>query len=136
MSEEKLVIAVPSLEQGGLEDIISGRFGHCQAFTIVEVEGKEIKNVRILENPPHQQGGCMAPVMHLKENGVDVIIVSGIGMRPMMGFQQVGIDVYAGAAGTIEFIIAEFLEGRLEKAGDEVVCGHSRGEGHGHGCGH
>ncbi len=127
MTENKIKIAVPSMEQGGLDDLISGHFGHCQGFTLVDVDGKEIKKVSILENPPHSQGGCMAPVNLLKGNGVDVIIVSGIGMRPMMGFAEVGISVYAGAAGTIGFIVNEFLEGRLAQADDEVVCGHSQG---------
>lgn len=59
-------------------------------------------------------------------------------MRPMMGFAQVDIDVYAGAAGTVEFIITEYLEGRFDKAGDDVVCGHSQGtvNQHGPGCNH
>jgi predicted Fe-Mo cluster-binding NifX family protein len=135
MPDEKLRIAVPSMEQGGLDDILSGHFGHCAAFTLVDVEGNEVKNVTILENPPHHQGGCMSPVMLLKDNGVDIIIVGGIGMRPLMGFEEVGIKVYGGAAGTIEFIINEFLEGRLSPAGEDIVCGHSR-QGHGHGHDH
>ena len=129
MSDEKFRIAVPSMEKGGLDDILSGHFGHCEVFTLVDVEEKDIKNVTILENPPHNQGGCMSPVMLLKEHGVDVLIVGGIGMWPLMGFEEVGIKVYGGAAGTIEFIVNEFVEGRLSPAGEDIVCGHSTGTG-------
>lgn len=80
-------------------------------------------------------GGCMGVVNILKQNNVDAILVGGIGMRPMMGFQQVGIKVYAGADGTVEFIVNEFIEGRLRQAGDEVICGHSREPAHEHGPG-
>lgn len=32
-------IAVPSVENGGLEGVRSGHFGHCDVFTLVDVEG-------------------------------------------------------------------------------------------------
>lgn len=130
-------IAIPSMAPGGMEAVSSGHFGHCEAFTLIDVEGKEIKDVKVLPNPPHEQGGCMAPVMLLKEKGVDVIIVGGIGMRPMMGFQQVGIQVYSGASGNVESVINDFIEGRLKPAGEDVVCGHSTGaSANGSGCSH
>jgi len=119
-------IAIPSLSPGGMEAVSSTHFGKADCFTLVEIEGKNIVDVKILENPPHEHGGCMAPVLLLKDNDVNIIIVGGMGMRPMMGFQEVGIQVYAGAMGTIDFAINEFLEGRLEAAGDDVICGHSR----------
>ena len=119
-------IAIPSMAPGGLESPISGHFGHSDVFTMVSIEDNKIAGAEIVQNPPHTQGGCMAPVMLLKENGADAIIVTGIGMRPLMGFQQVGIKVYSGAAGTAEFVINEFLAGRLQIAGDDVVCGHSK----------
>lgn len=123
---ERNTIAIPSLSPGGLEAVSSSHFGQCDCFTLVDIEGKEIIEVKILENPPHEHGGCMAPVMLLKDNDVDIIIVGGMGMRPMMGFQEVGIQVYSGAMGTIDFVVNEFLEGRLSAAGDDVICGHSR----------
>ena len=36
-------------------------FGHCDIYTIVEIEDGAVKNVSTLENVPHQHGGCMAP---------------------------------------------------------------------------
>ena len=131
----KVRIAIPSMEAGGLEDILSGHFGHCPVFTLVDVEGKKVKDHKVLPNNAHEEGGCMGVVNLLKQNGVDVIVVGGIGMRPMMGFEQVGIKVYAGAAGTVEFLVNEFIEGRLRQAGDEVICGHSREPAHEHGPG-
>ena len=119
-------IAIPSMGKEGLDAMSSGHFGHCEAFTMVDISDNEIVNVQPLENPPHSQGGCMSVVGLLKENGIEGIIVGGIGMRPLMGFQQVGIDVYGGAGGTVASMVKAFLEGRLEKAGENVVCGHSR----------
>ena len=55
-------IAVPSMNPGGLESARSGHFGHCDVFTLVHVENGEIQEISLLENPPHVQGGCFAPV--------------------------------------------------------------------------
>ncbi len=119
-------IALPSMAPGGLEAEISAHFGHSDVFTMVTIEDNKIAGAELVKNPPHSQGGCMAPVMLLKENGADAIIVTGIGMRPMMGFQQVGIKVFSGVEGTIESVVNEYLAGNLQPAGDDIVCGHSK----------
>ena len=118
-------IAIPSMAPGGLEAEISAHFGHSDVFTMVTVEDNKIAGTELVQNPPHAQGGCMAPVMLLKENGADALIITGIGMRPLMGFQQVGIKVFSGVPGTIEFVVNEYLGGRLQPAGEDIVCGHS-----------
>ncbi|MFH2095691.1 MAG: NifB/NifX family molybdenum-iron cluster-binding protein, partial [Bacteroidota bacterium] len=87
-------IAVPSNGQGGLDGTRAGHFGHCEVFTFIDVENGEIKNVSTLQNQEHVQGGCMVPVNLLAEHKVNALVVGGIGMRPLMGFRQVGIDVY------------------------------------------
>lgn len=118
-------IALPSMAPGGLEAQISAHFGHSDVFTMVNIEDNNITGTELVPNLPHSQGGCMAPVMHLKENGADAIIVTGIGMRPLMGFQQVGIKVFSGVPGTIESVVNEYLAGNLKPAGEDIVCGHS-----------
>lgn len=85
-------IAVPSDGNGGLDGQRAGHFGHCDVFTMVDVEDGEIREVSILANKEHVQGGCMVPVQLLADNKVERLIVGGIGMRPLMGFRQVGID--------------------------------------------
>jgi predicted Fe-Mo cluster-binding NifX family protein len=36
----------------------------------------------------------MVPVNLLAQHKVNALVVGGIGMRPLMGFRQVGINVY------------------------------------------
>ena len=90
-------IAIPSVNNGGLDGQRSGHFGHCDVFTLVDVEDGEIKKVSTIPNQEHVQGGCMVPVNFLAGHNVNALIVGGIGMRPLMGFRQVGIDVYHDA---------------------------------------
>lgn len=90
-------IAIPSAGKGGLDGQRSEHFGHCDAFTLVDVENGEISNVTIVSNQEHQEGGCMVPVNTLSNLKVNALIVSGIGLRPLIGFNEAGIDVYHDA---------------------------------------
>jgi len=124
-------IAIPSVETGGLDGQRSGHFGHCDVFTLVDVEDGEIKQVSILPNQEHAQGGCLVPVNILAQNGVDALVVGGIGMRPLMGFRQVGINVYHDATQpAIRAVVEDLIADRLPIIGDNQVCGGGSG-----GCG-
>ncbi len=117
-------IAVPSNGQGGLDGTRAGHFGHCEVFTFVDVENGEIKNVSTLQNQEHVQGGCMVPVNLLAEHKVNVLIVGGIGMRPLMGFKQVGIDVYYdGERADIRPVVEDLIAGKLQLIANDQVCG-------------
>jgi predicted Fe-Mo cluster-binding NifX family protein len=118
------VVAIPSVNPGGLDSPLGAHFGHCELYTLVEVEEDRIKASRIIPNVPHQQGGCMAPVQHLAQNGVKILIAGGMGLRPLMGFNQVGIEVfYGGEARTAGEAVNALLEGRLARFSQEHTCG-------------
>jgi len=117
-------IAVPSNGQGGLDGTRAGHFGHCEVFTFVDVENGKIKNVSTLQNQEHVQGGCMVPVNLLAEHKVNSLIVGGIGMRPLMGFKQVGIDVYYdGERADIRPVVEDLIAGKLQIISNDQVCG-------------
>jgi predicted Fe-Mo cluster-binding NifX family protein len=124
-------IAVPSMETGGLDGQRSGHFGHCDAFTLVDVENGNITDVTTIPNQGHEQGGCMVPVNVLAGQKVNAIIVGGIGMRPLMGFKQASIDVYFDSTRSdIRPVVEDLIAGELPLMDDNQVCGG--GEGHCH----
>ena len=117
-------IAIPSNGQGGLDATRSGHFGHCDVFTCFDVENGEIKNISIIENQGHAQGGCMVPVNLLASHNVDALIVGGIGMRPLMGFNQAGIDVYHDSdRAEIKPVVEDLIAGKLSQIRNDQVCG-------------
>ncbi|MBF0202864.1 MAG: NifB/NifX family molybdenum-iron cluster-binding protein [Desulfamplus sp.] len=121
-------VAIPSEKDGGLDGIRSGHFGHCDVFTLVDVENGEIRNVSILQNREHVQGGCMVPVNLLSENKVNALVVGGIGMRPLMGFRQAGINVYHDAVrAEIRPVVEDLIAGKLPLISDNQVCGGGGG---------
>jgi predicted Fe-Mo cluster-binding NifX family protein len=122
-------IAIPSMNPGGLDGTRSGHFGHCDVFTFVDVEGGEIKEVTTVTNQSHVQGGCMVPVNLLAQYNVTALIVGGIGMRPLMGFRQVGIDVYhEDIRAEIRPVVEDLIAGKLPLIGDNQVCGGGGGQ--------
>ncbi len=126
-----MLIAVPSDNAEGLDAAISEHFGHCAAFTIIDIVDDTIGEVTILENAPHEQDGCMGPVNFLKQHGVGILLAGGMGMRPLAGFQQVGIDVhFKGDANSVREGVELFLSGGCRAFDDAQTCG-----GGGGGCG-
>ena len=123
-------IAIPSVAPGGLDGERSGHFGHCDVFTLVDVEDGVIKEVTTVPNQDHVQGGCMVPVNLLAGHKVNALIVGGIGMRPLAGFRQVGIDVYYEATRPeIRSVVEDFIAGKLPLIGDDQVCGEHEAGG-------
>ena len=117
-------LAIPSANPGGLDAGMGMHFGHCDIYTIVRVADGAVKEVSTLPNVPHQQGGCLAPVQHLASHGVTKLLAGGMGMRPLMGFQQAGVDVYyAGNFPTVGQAVDAFLAGKLPAFSTEFTCG-------------
>ncbi len=121
---DKKIIAIPSALPGGLDAGMGMHFGHCEIYTIAEVEDGKVTTVRTLPPIPHQQGGCLAPVNYLAGEGVNVLLAGGMGMRPLMGFNQAGVEVYyAGNFPTVGQSVQAFIESRLPAFTPEHSCG-------------
>jgi len=121
---ERMLLAIPSLGEGGLEAERSGHFGHCDCFTLVDVVDGEISDVRVLANPPHEEGGCLRPVTLLASHGVNALIAGGMGARPLAGFNEAGISVYfenqtPGIGDAVRLV----LSGSVETMDAKHVCG-------------
>jgi len=122
-------IAVPSMQEGGLDGKRSGHFGHCDTFTLIDVKDGAIAKVSTITNETHVQGGCMVPVNLLASNQVNALIVGGIGMRPLMGFRQVGIDVYHDdQRPDIRPVVEDLIAGKLAMIAEDQVCGGGGGQ--------
>jgi len=123
------LIAIPSTLPGGLDAPLGAHFGHCDLYTMVEVNDDKITNVQTLPNVPHEQGGCMAPVQHLARSGAKILIAGGMGMRPLMGFNQMGIDVYfGGESETVVDAVEALINDRLPQFGQQHTCGGGGGQ--------
>jgi predicted Fe-Mo cluster-binding NifX family protein len=122
------IIAIPSSAPGGLDAPLGAHFGHCDLYTMVSVKDKAIESVEVIPNMPHQQGGCLAPVQYLAEKGAKKLIAGGMGFRPLMGFNQVGIEVYFGGDfQTVGAAVNALINGQLPQFSQEHTCGGGGG---------
>lgn len=113
----RMKIAIP-LADGRL----SMHFGHCEQFALVEADEitKKVGETTLLTPPAHEPG--VLP-RWLREQGANVIIAGGMGMRAQQLFAQNSIAVVVGApADTPEQLAAAYLSGTLE-TGDNI-CDH------------
>jgi predicted Fe-Mo cluster-binding NifX family protein len=128
MSSQTVKVAVPSNAPGGLDAGLSGHFGHCDCFTLVEVSDGKLGNAEVVVNQDHA-GDCFAPINLLVGQGAGAIVVLGMGMRPLMGFRQAGIDVFFGTGDTVRSCVEAFARGELSPFGARQVCGGGGGGG-------
>lgn len=128
-------IAVSAQESRGLESPVSGHFGRCPCFVIVDVEDRSPKGVKVVENPHygHHSVGQVPAFIH--EQGADVLITGGMGGRAVSYFMQYGVEPVTGARGTVEEAVRAYLAGDLTGADpcrESIEHGHGHGHGHGH----
>jgi predicted Fe-Mo cluster-binding NifX family protein len=118
------LVAIPSDLPGGLNAPVSAHFGKCDLYTLVRLEDGAVADVTTLTGVDHAEGGCMVPVRLLAEHGVTAMIASGMGMRPLMGFQSANIAVYQHAgAETVGGALQALLDGRAAAFTPASACG-------------
>ena len=102
--------------------MVSTHFGHCEHFALVDVDEqrKQIISKELVPSPGHQPG--LLP-QWLADEGVSVVIASGMGSRAQSLFQQNRIEVIIGALeADPEKVVLNYLDGIL--ATGDNICDH------------
>lgn len=94
---------------------VTQHFGHCEVFTIFEVEDKKIISSEVVSNPGHRPG--FLPIF-LYEKGVNVVMSGGMGGGAVQIFDEKGIEVVAGVSGDAETAVKKYLDGTLKSSGN------------------
>jgi predicted Fe-Mo cluster-binding NifX family protein len=122
-SEKVTKIAIPSMSDIGLESEVFAHFGTCKYFTIVDLQDNAIAGVEVINNgSPDGEHNCIAPSIILKSQGVEAVLVSGIGGRPFMSLAEKNIEVFAGAMGKVSDTIQDYNNGLLYRLSDNGTC--------------
>ena len=105
-------LAIPIGESKGLDSIVFEHFGRAPYFIFVDIENGKVTDFWVEENPAVEHAPGLIP-KYLKDKGVDVVIVRGIGFRAVKNFEAYGIAVIRGAEGRVKDILERFLRGEL-----------------------
>ncbi|MGE4385762.1 MAG: NifB/NifX family molybdenum-iron cluster-binding protein [Endomicrobiaceae bacterium] len=96
---------------------VTQHFGHCEGFTLFNIDNNQITGKEFFQNPGHKPG--FLPVF-LHEKGANVIISGGMGGGAINIFDEKGIEVILGASGDCEAAVKSYLSGDLKSTGS--VC--------------
>lgn len=109
-------IAIPTAD-----NTLCMHFGHCETFTVVNVDDNNaVTSIESLLPPPHEPG--LLP-RWLAKHGVTDIIAGGMGQRAQALFAEQKIIVTTGApAESPETLVKAYLEGSLETGSN--ACDH------------
>jgi ATP-binding protein involved in chromosome partitioning len=101
---------------------VASHFGHCEEFALFDVdeESKKILQKELVSSPGHQPG--LLPEW-LAEQGVSLVIASGMGSRAQNLFRQNRIGVVIGILGSDpEEVVQSYLDGKLNTGPN--ICDH------------
>jgi predicted Fe-Mo cluster-binding NifX family protein len=96
---------------------VAQHFGHCEGFTLYEVENGTAKEEKFIPNPGHQPG-FLPNFLH--EQGAKAVIAGGMGDGAIRIFREHGIAVITGISGSKEQAIERYSRGELVSGGS--VC--------------
>ena len=118
---------------------LCGHFGHCDSFTFAEIN-PETKEILTIEEKIPEEGISCQSASWISEQGVSKVLAGGMGNRPLMKFDQNGVEVIAGCPELpVKEVIEKYLSDTLE-TGENACAGeghdHQHCHGHHHGEGH
>ena len=113
-------ICIPTMGENGLDNIVGEHFGRVPTYTIVDLDTNEVK---VISNTSEHAGGQGYPPEIMAKEGVNAMICQGLGRRAISMFEQMGIEVYIGASGTVRDVVEAFKQGALQKASEGDACG-------------
>jgi predicted Fe-Mo cluster-binding NifX family protein len=87
-------IAIATLNNKGLDDIISNTFGYSKTFTIIDIEDGNIKDIKIIDNPAGSMTHGRGPVIaqKLSDMNVEIVISSELGPCVLEILKEFGIS--------------------------------------------
>jgi predicted Fe-Mo cluster-binding NifX family protein len=121
-------VAISADTNNELESVVAHHFGRCPYFAIIDLEGREIIAIQVIDNPFYNghQPGQVPGFIH--QQNANVMLSGGMGGRAIQFFQQYGIETATGATGTVRQSLERYLGGDLAGA---APCKESVEHGHG-----
>lgn len=125
-------LAIPT----GKNNAVFEHFGHCQLFKIVTInENNEVAGSEIFEASKELSKNELAII--LKNKGVTMLLVGGIGEGAIDKMSAAGLEVLKGCKGDTDQLVQDYIAGKIEDSGSS--CNHHDHEHHhnhehGHSC--
>ena len=106
-------VVIPTMDENGLDSMLSEHFGRAPFFTVLNFEGKELLNTEVVPNTGEHFGGVGQPADNIIRLKPDALIAFGMGPRAINIFQQAGVAVLRANAARVREVVEAFKEGNL-----------------------
>lgn len=100
-------------------ELVSPHYGQSEGFILAEVDDGSEKSRSVVQAPAEHSCGGLAQLFLQYE--VDTVIVGGIGGGAIQHLNAAGINIVAGASGSIDEVLASYIDGTLVPG--EAACG-------------
>ncbi len=110
-----MILAFACDDEKGLDTVLAYHFGRCPYYTFIEIEGKEIKNVKLEKTPfldSHQPGDVPN---YIAQHRADVIFTGGMGPKAQEYFSSLGVKPITGVYGRVKDVLNEYLKGDVSQ---------------------
>lgn len=118
-------IAFSCEDNQGLQSEMSMHFGRCPHYTLIDIEGSEVKEVKVIENPYFNKHVPGVVPEFMSKQSIHVMIAGGMGPRAIQMFEGFGIEVATGVSGKVENVLKAYLEGKVKGT---APCSHDHGD--------
>jgi predicted Fe-Mo cluster-binding NifX family protein len=109
-------IAISADDNNGLESIVSPHFGRCPYYVLVDMDGRQVSQVNVIENPNYGRHAPGTVPLFIRDQGANVMLAGGMGRRAIMLFDQLDIQAVTGASGKVRYALEQYLGGGLQDA--------------------
>ena len=120
-------VCIPTQSNIGKQARVHEHFGSAPHFTIYDME-QDICEIVDNADKHHSHGMCQ-PLSVLQGKTINAVVCSGMGKRAIQKLNDAGIRVYRASGPTVEDIVRECRESKLEEITVENACAR-------HGCHH
>ena len=108
-------IVIPVEDAQGLDAKVAQHFGRAPYFASVEVNGRgQIINIKTDRNTGEHVGGTGHPHENILALKPSVIIACAMGPGGLQSFQEAGITILKAEGNTVNEVMTNFKEGKLE----------------------
>ena len=116
---------VPTVDDKGLDAVISEHFGRAPYFALVDVdETGKVSNIGFIPNTSEHFGGSGLPPDRIIAMNPSALITYGMGPRAIERFQEAGVAVLRAGTGKLGDAIEAYRSDQLEELTEG--CGHAR----------
>jgi predicted Fe-Mo cluster-binding NifX family protein len=108
-------IVIPTENQQGLNARLAEHFGRAPYYTVLELDGNEVSNVKTVPNVGEHAGGRGYSHDHILELQPNAIIIYGMGPRGLDTFQSSGVAVLRANANTVNEVMVAYKNDKLQE---------------------